>query len=218
MEQLAIVCPNDIQGLNLQNCGHCLENLQGLQAVASQCHNLQVLNLLDIHQMHLLIVDVENHFLLREILSNMRLIYLALEFCALKSEPANKERLIKLYQKCWTISGIHCELKFNCGNITDEDITFLSYFPSLNRIYSTDYPGLLPTIVHNVINNCKEIRCASFRQVRLSQPLDSTHNQNLQQLYIDSSDTDVPDDFLTSVSSHGGLVHVSIFERSLYNS
>ena len=51
LEQLAIVCPN-IQGLNLQNCGHCLKNLQGLQAVARQCDNLQGLNLLDIHYMH----------------------------------------------------------------------------------------------------------------------------------------------------------------------
>jgi len=211
LEQLAIVCPN-IQRLNLQNCSDCLESLQGLQAVASQCHDLQGLNLLGIHCTHLLIV---NHLLLWEILSNMRLIYLALEFCALKSEPANKERSIKLYQKCWTIRGIHCELKYNCGNITDEDITFLSYFPSLNYIYSTDYPGLLPTIVNNVINNCKEIRCAFFYQHRLSQSLDSTHNQNLQQLYIHSTDTDVPDDLLTSVSAHGGLVHVYMSVRSL---
>ena len=160
-------------------------------------------------------VDVENHLLLWEVLSSTRLIYLALEFCTLKSEPANRERLIKLYQKCWTIRGIYCELKFGCGNITNEDITFLSYFPSLNYIYSTDYPGLLPTIVHNVIKSCKEIRCASFRQGRLSQSLDLTHNPTLQQSYIDSPDTDVPDNFMTSVSAHGGLLHVSMRVRSL---
>jgi len=215
LEQLAITCPN-IQGLNLQNCGDCLESLQGLQAVASQCHNLQGLNLLDIHRTHnMLIVKIENHLLLWEILSSIMLIYLALEFCALKSEPANKERLIKLHQKCWTIRGIHCELKFNCGNITDEDITFLSYFPSLNYICSTDSPGLLPTIVNNVINNCKEIRCVFFHHVWLSLSLSSTYNHNLQQFYIYSQDTDVPDNFLTSVSAHGRLVHVSMRVRSL---
>ena len=45
--------------------------------------------------------------------------------------------------------------------------------------------------------------------------LSSTHNHNLQQLYIDSINTDVPDDFMTSVSAHGGLVHVVMFARSL---
>ena len=96
-----------------------------------------------------------------------------------------------------------------------ENITFLSYFPSLNYIYSTDHPGLLSTIVHNVIKNCKEIKYASFRQIRLSQSLSSTYNQTHQQLYIDSPDTDVPDNFMTSVSAHGGLLHVSMRVRSL---
>ena len=48
LEQLAIACPN-LQRFNLQKCFCCLISLQGLQAIASHCHNLQGLNLLGIH-------------------------------------------------------------------------------------------------------------------------------------------------------------------------
>jgi len=41
LEQLAIACTN-IQELDLKNCFHCLERLQGLQAIASHCHNLNL--------------------------------------------------------------------------------------------------------------------------------------------------------------------------------
>ena len=47
LEQLAIACPN-LQRLNLKRCALSLKTLQGLQAIASHCHNLQGLNLLDI--------------------------------------------------------------------------------------------------------------------------------------------------------------------------
>ena len=106
LEQLAIVCPN-IQGLNLQNCYHCLESLQGLQAVASHCHNLQGLNLLGIHfciwSSYNFVSSAENHILLWETLSDMKLILLAVGGCFLKSEDGNKKKLICLYQKCLTI-------------------------------------------------------------------------------------------------------------------
>ena len=58
LEQLAIACPN-LQRLNLQHCCYCLINLQGLQAIASHCHNLQGLNLLGIS-----ILNVQDHYLL----------------------------------------------------------------------------------------------------------------------------------------------------------
>jgi len=42
LEQLATTCPN-LQKLDLRYCDNCL---QGLQAIAGHCHNLQGLNLL----------------------------------------------------------------------------------------------------------------------------------------------------------------------------
>ena len=59
LKQLTITCPN-LQRLNLRNCHDCLQSLlQGLQAIASHCHNLQGLNLLGIH-----VSGVEDHILL----------------------------------------------------------------------------------------------------------------------------------------------------------
>ena len=44
LEKLAIDCPN-LQRLNIQQCSRCLKSLNGLQAIASHCNNLQGLNL-----------------------------------------------------------------------------------------------------------------------------------------------------------------------------
>ena len=127
LEQLVIVCPN-IQGLNLENCYDCLESLQGLRAVASHCHKLQGLNLLGIHLSCRWLSPVENHILLWEILSDMKLIHLAVECCVLRSEVANKEKLICLYKKCLTIRRLQCS--FLCSkNFTSEQRVFLSFSP-----------------------------------------------------------------------------------------
>ena len=82
----------------------------------------------------------------------------------------------------------------------------LSYFPSLNYCY-LDYGK--PTIVQDVINNCKELKCVRFNLHCHPSLHSSTYNHNLQQLCICfSANYDVPDDFMTSVSAHGRLVHV----------
>jgi len=205
LEQIAVTCPN-IQRLNLMNCGYCLENLQGLRAIASSCRKLQVLNLLGIHDS--LVVD---HVILWEILSDMKLTYLAVEFSVLRSQPANKEKLICLFKKCLSIRGIHCS--FLCGNITIEDAMFLSCFPSLNYFYSSD-DVRLPTVIQDVVNNCKGLRGAYFNNF-YPLTLSIAHAHSLQQLYIFAPNTDVPDDFMTSISAHGGLAHVVIRVRSL---
>ena len=210
LEQLAIAC-RELQVLNLQKCYDCLKSLQGLQAIASHCLNLQGLNLLGIH-----VLEVEDHnvILLWEILSDMNLTHLAVELGFLKSEAINKRKLISLYQRCWTIRGIQCD---NHDEVVFAEVgLMLSYFSSLNYFFMR-YHTSPPTIVQDVINNCKELRCVSFRSNDYNNllSLNTTRNQNLQQLYIDSSCTCVPDDFMTSVSSHGGLVHVVIRVRSL---
>ena len=149
LEQLAIACPN-LQRINLQNCSYCLKDLQGLQAIASHCHKLQGLNLLG-----MCFSLVEDHILLWEIFSNMKLTHLAMEHCVLRSKAANKVKLISLYKQCLTIRGIQCG-DCCCGKyFTNKDMMMLSYFPSLNYCYVQYYDGL-STIVQDVINNCKE--------------------------------------------------------------
>ena len=64
-----------------------------------------------------------------------------------------------------------------------------------------------------MIKNCKKLTCVTIYGGNV--PLNSAHNHNLQQLYIDSTHTDVPDHFMTSVSAHGGLVHVVMIVEHL---
>ena len=207
LEQLAIACPN-LQRLNLQNCCHCLKSLQGLQAISGHCLNLQGLNLLGI-----CVSKVEDQTQLWEILSNMKLTHLAVEYRALRSKAANKEKLICLCQKCWTIRGIQCGDCYLEGS-TNEDTLMLSYFLSLNYCYIYLVNHTPHTVVQDVINNCTELKVFYCNCYRLS--LNLAHNHNLQQLYIHSLDhTKVPDHFMTSVSAHGGLVHVVMSVQSL---
>ena len=43
----------------------------------------------------------------------------------------------------------------------------------------------------------------------------SIHSDCLQQLYIDSTCTDLPDSLMSTISAHGVLLHVVLFVRSL---
>ena len=209
LEQLAIACPN-LQRLNLKSCSHCLERLQGLQAIASYCHHLQGLNIDGI-----CITNVGDHILFWEILSNMKLIYLTVESCFFKLNAAIKDELITLYQKCCTIRGIQCHQCFGIvqcfSHSAKVDTLIFSYFSSLNYCNVEHYEE--PTMVQDVISNCRELKyfvCHSKKQL-----LNLPHSQSLQEFYIDSADTDVPDDFMTSISALGGLVHVVMKIRSL---
>jgi len=211
LQQLAITCPY-LQRLNLQNCHNCLQSLQGLQAIASHCHYLQGLNLLGIH-----VSGVEDRILLWEILSGMNLTHLAVQFCIL---TAKKGKLVHLYQKCLTVRGIELHYVHNgcgsCATITNADALPLPYFPLLNYCSLRAHKSYtVPTVVQDVIDNCKGLKCVSFNLDSVKVSLKVVHNHNLQQLYIYSPRTDVPDNFLTSVSSHGGLVHVVMSVRSL---
>ena len=205
LEQLAIACPN-LQRLNLRYCNGCLKNLQGLRAIASHCECLQGLNI-----DHICISKVESHVLLWEILSDMKLTHLAMNFCVLRYKAA---AFVRLHQKCCTIRGIQLNHYCCCkgySNSPSRDALMLSYFPSL--YYCNLKYKRKPAMVQDVINNCKELKCVRYScNDKLS--LNLVHNHNLQQLYIDASLTDVPDEFMTSVSAHGGLVHVVMMVRS----
>ena len=207
LEQLAIACPN-LQRLNLQNCYYCLEILQGLKAIANHCHYLLGLNILG-----LCVPNVEARIQLWEILSDMKLTNLVVNYCVVCSEVTSKERLICLLQKCLTIKGIECGsglCDYDCEKL---DTLMLSHFKSLRYCYLRKYTAHSPTIVQDMVNNCKELKCVRIVVDDLS--LDLVQNYNLQQLCIQSIDTDVPDDFMTSVSAHGGLVHVFLDVWSL---
>ena len=209
LEQLAKACPN-LERLNLNMCSFCLQSLQGLQAIAGHCHHLQGLNIGSV-----CVTEVEDHILLWKILSSMKLIYLEITSCVLRLKAAT---MINLCQKCFTMTEIRCIYCYDCRNSTNKDILKLSCFPSLNYCYVKDIRNRKKlTIVQDMIKSCKELKCfslySSLYNYRLS--LSSAYNQHLQRLYISSLNTKVPDEFMTSVSAHGGLVHIAMNIQSL---
>ena len=211
LKQLAMACPN-LQRLGLQDCYHCLESLQGLLAIASHCHKLEGLGLPGIH-----VSNVEDHILMWEILSNMKLTLLNVEFCILRPKAANKKRLIELFKKCWGITGMSIAYGCRCPQSfsnKDQGILMLSHFPLLYYC-CVEIDLKLPTIVQDMINNCKELRNFHFRLFNEPLSLRASHNQHLQLLHFSSIHTNVPDEFMTSVSAHGGLVHVVMRVKSL---
>ena len=65
----------------------------------------------------------------------------------------------------------------------------------------------------NILNYCRDLKYVTVRALNL--PLSSAYYNKLQQIYIQAFGIDVPDKFMTSVSAHGGLVHVAMEVRSL---
>jgi len=208
LEQIAIACPN-LQRLNLNQCYGSLKSVQGLQAIADHCECLQGL-----HIGQVCISKIEGQILLWEILSDMKLTHLTMDYCVLRCETVNQKALICLYQKCCTIRGIQCDdcYDYHCKSSANKDALILSYFPSLD--YCNLHYRNEPAMVHDVINHCKELKCVRYTGCYSTSP-DLVHNRNLQQLYIQESHTIVSDEFMISVSAHGGLVHVVMMVQSL---
>jgi len=140
----------------------------------------------------------------------MKLTHLAIDYCNLTSIVENKKRLIALFKKCFTIIGIQCDFKdhYCFGK------SALSYFRSLEYCYieCRDFsPAVYISL--DILKYCGELKYVTVRALNLRLIL--AHNSKLQEIYIQALVTDVPDDFMTTVSAHGGLVHVAMEVRSL---
>ena len=212
LEQLAMACPH-LQQLILRGSRQCLRSLRGLLAIAGHCHNLQGLNILDIS-----VAELENQIQLWEILSSMQLTHLAVDFCIISpiAGNTNKENLICLYEKCVNLLALEywhrigfCEA---CSKAPVSDCSLLSHFPSL--LYCRMF-NCHSTSVQDTISSCKKLKFCRIVAKRPPLSLSVAHNVNLQQLFIDASYTDMPDTFMSSVSAHGGLVHVFLSVASV---
>jgi len=210
LEQLAMLCPN-LQRLKLCCVRSCLKSLQGLRTIASNCHSLQGLNLMCIP-----VTEVENHLQLWEILSDMKLTYLAMDLCLFVSS-VERETLARLYKKCTNLLALESSVPncHKCWNVFTENSTSLfSYFPMLKHCVFNVDRHCCETAVHDLITSCNKLKCLYYcdRFGRLS--LSVAYNSNLQQIYINAGRTDIPDNFMNSLSAHGGLVYVVLCVRS----
>ena len=204
LEQLAAACPN-LQRLDLESKYDCLGSLQGLRMIASCCHSLQGLNLQGIG-----ISKVENCMQLWEILSSMQLTHLAVEMCVLIpfTDSEFQQQLAQLFQKFLSLIALECSDGFcgECrGHRDSEDSLLLCNFPSLVYCRMVQNQS---DVAQNVINSCEKLKCFNVNSSKSLSFFSLHNNSNLLQLYIKSDRTILTDDFMKTVSVHGGLTHV----------
>ena len=212
LEQLSITCPN-LEQLNLERNVKCLEPLQGLRSIVKQCHNLQGLNLGQVH-----IIKAQDCTQLWELLSEIKMLNrLTVQTCTMnpfgKNGTPAQHSFIKLVRKFVRLENFQLKIDkpllcLFCKHIVCENYPLLlSHFPSLNCF---DLHGEYCNTI-DIINQCKLLqyfRCflVMFKPYSTVVPNPS---RCLQHLHITSPGNNISDAFMDSVSSHGGLETIS---------
>jgi len=193
LEQLAIVCPN-VQQLNLTGSVNCLKSLRGLRAIATN-QRLEGLNIAGVSH-----AQLESGIKLWELLVDLQLTHLAIDLCCLLCSEGDfdtKERIISLHQKCLKLKALQSELQPSCTMCCEtKERLLLSNFPSLiHFITSTN---------DFIIGDRLKYLCYEGER---GDPWEMA-NCNLKELCILSHTLCVPDNFMITLSAHGGLEHV----------
>ena len=214
IKPIILACPQ-LQRLSLS--GHRKLRLDDLQMIATCCCNLQGLNLIDIAK-HADLFYVKAW----EILSSMKLTHLSMDSLLYSSQiddPLAKQ-FISLFKQCTKLQalelyyGLHYTDPFAASNIYE----LLSHFPSLeycrvNTVQLYARHGQF-NCTQGILTTCEKLKyfyCSC--SVKLS--LSTAYYNNLQQLYILSEQTDLDDNFMDTVSAHGGLIHVAFLVSSM---
>ena len=202
LEQLAVTCPN-LRRLNLEQNYQCLELLQGLQTVGSSCLNLEGLNLKGIPTK-----NIESQAYLWEILSDMKLTHLAVDLWILLPSNENNQylKLVCLFQKFHRLQALEVQKHGDEGFVTESvsNIAILSHFPSLIHLVRISNDS----VPIDIVSSCKYLKY--LRITGTLKCLSTIFSCNLQQLYIDIGRHNLSDEFMRSVSAHGGLIHVKL--------
>ena len=195
-----------LQRLNIRDN----ENLriEDLQVISTCCFNLQGLNIS--------IRSVDVCMKMWEILSGMKLTYLRMDGPLIeypsRLDDAKVDHFIALFQQCITLRALElCNF-----SILFDNYKLLSYFPSLEYCRLNDYEQSI--CVQDILTTCKKLRCFNYNyshDYKPQPPLVSAYNNNLQQLCIFSTRTDLHDTFMDTVSAHGGLIHVVFLVQSV---
>ena len=205
LEQLAIACPN-LRRLGLHSNRWCLTSLQGLQSIASYCNNLQQLNLSGIS------VSVDDKVQFWNILSSMRLTHLAVDIYVTEPSTADeKEKMIKLYQKLVTLIAIELNCLDRNWDLLEEWSILVDHIPFLESCYII----LIESIgMQGVFTTCKKLKYLTCNRASGEMPL-TANCYSLQELCFHSETIDIPESFMSTISAHGGLVHVVLDVNSV---
>ena len=152
----------------------------------------------------------------RLILSDMKLTHLAIDYSVLFSSVQNELVLITLFQKCTRLLAL--ELSGKCWASYKKNVSILSHLTSLVHCKIVIIPNAFVDISHllgEVLTSCKKVKCLTH--LRCTSNLNSVSLSpylNLQQLHIQSF-LRMSVTFFTTISAHGGLVHVVLNVRSV---
>jgi len=233
LEQLSCMIPN-LQKLDLSQYQLCSNNVRGLRSIVHNCRNLVGLNLTNTHSQSLNPM-VLWEILCSTSLTHISIEY-CLVMCA--NADRQQKKMVNLYQNFSTVQAIEigfsmCEV---CNSLSD--FLFFSHFPSLLYCRLCYYDSFNSNGFLDILTKCKQLKCLIIQPssnnkyhkeyTQLYPYPDSNFkcyeqlpfnlkgisfsllpcNNNLEQLFIDSDNNFIPDEFVESVSSHGGLAHV----------
>ncbi|XP_065912364.1 uncharacterized protein [Dysidea avara] len=189
LEQLAITCPN-LQVLNLRKNVNCLKCLRGLQAISTHCRKLKGLNIFGIS-----VKEVESCVRLWEIIVDLQLTYLAIELCCLLFCGVDNQIIVSLHQKCLKMKSL--EFSSSCTKCDEnKQPLVLSNFPLLIHCRTDNIDSV------HIFEKLKYWYCVNDRIAW------SIGNCNLEQLCMIVPKVAFPDSFMSTLSAHGGLIHV----------
>ena len=213
LQQLSIACRN-LERLNLDGNTGCLESLQGLRNIVDHCHNLQGINLKDVH-----VTQIENCMELWQVLSEIKMLnYLRMEMCTMKPfmeiDVCSQHSFVQLALKFVHLEQLELMDNDNrrapCLHFSNESHqnypVFLSYLPSLVCCFAKT--RTVTSAVVDIITKCKHLKYFKYYQWRQNfsaQSLPAAPNKCLQYLDIDLRETDIDEVFMDSVSAHGKL-------------
>ena len=196
-------CPQ-LQRLNLKSIRSL--RLKELRVIATCCCNLQGLNLMKIQ-------TLDNNFCVNvwKILGSMKLTHLSMDtsLFEIPLSDVHKTQLVALFKQCTTLQALELSSSVGSGSQTIANYDLLPHFPSLKYCRLIDQR---PTCTEHILTTCKNLRFFSYFGSQFS--LSSAHN-NLQQLCISSRYANLDDNFMNTVSAHGGLIHVVFFVGSV---
>ena len=202
--QVIVACPQ-LRRLNLQ--GNTTLRVEDLQVIATCYCNLQGLNLKEIP-----ITNGKLCMSVWETLSSIRLTHLrSIDYLSpSRMDDVQEKRLVALFKQCRTLQALEL-----ANPPTISNYKLLSYLPSLEYLrlcanYNDDQEC---ACVQELLTACDKLRYFYCDSSVLLSSL-PVHN-NLQELCILSLSTNLDDNFMYTVSAHGGLVHVAFFVRSV---
>ena len=204
IKPIVSACPW-LQRLNLTNIRSL--RLEELQVIATCCCNLQGLNLMKIQ-------TFDNNFCMNvwEILCSMKLTHLNMDssLFGTKLRDVQKTRLVTLFKQYTTLQALELSNSMASGSQTYYDL--LPHFPSLKYCRLVNQNS---TYAEHILTTCKNLRLFCYYGIYGRQFSLSLAYNNLQQLCISSEHTDLNDNFMNTVSAHGGLIHVAFFVGSV---